>query len=124
MTKGPVVSQSGRPLDELTMDALRRGELGADDFRISKETLNRQADAAQQAGYGQLAENLRRAAEISGLSNQEVLDVYNMLRPGRASYDELMALAARLEGEQAMPLVAAFVREAAEAYRARAIEKR
>lgn len=123
MVRSRITSQSGRALDELTMDVVRRGELNADDFRISKQTLNQQAAAAEEAGYRQLAENLRRAAEITGLSNQEALDVYNLLRPGRATYAELIALADRLQSERAMPLVAAFIREAAEAYGARGITK-
>lgn len=118
-----VRTKSGRTLDELTIEALRAGRLTADDFAISRATLNSQADTAQQAGYPQLAENLRRAAEMTGMSNQQVFEIYNLLRPGRAGYDELIALAATLESEQDMPLVAAFIREAAEVYKQRGIEK-
>ena len=114
-------TKSGRAVDELTIEALRDGTLTADDFRISRETLNSQAAAAEGAGYEQLAQNLRRAAEMTGMSNQQVFEVYNMLRPSRATYDELMALAGKLENEQDMPLVAAFLREAAELYRERGI---
>ena len=121
MTDSTIRSQSGRLLDELTIDALRHGDLGADDFRISRETLDRQADAAEQAGYVQLAANLRRAAELAGMPNQQVLDIYNKLRPGRATFDELIGLAAHVEHTQGMPLVAAFIREAADAYRQRGV---
>jgi propanediol dehydratase small subunit len=123
MTDSTVRTHSGRRLGDLTIDALRRGDLAADDFRISRETLDRQAAAAQQAGYRQLAESLRRAAELTGMPNQEVLGIYNKLRPGRATHAELMSLADRLEKTQNMPLVAAFIREAAEAYRQRGIAK-
>lgn len=121
MANETIRSKSGRPLDELNMAALRAGALTADDFRISAETLIRQADAAEAAGYRQLAENLRRAAELTNLSHQEVFDIYNALRPGRATYDELIGLARRLESERHMPRTAAFIREAAEAYRRRGI---
>ena len=116
-------TKSGRTLDELTMDALRAGKLTPDDFRISHETLDGQAEAAEAAGSRQLAENLRRAGEMTALSNQDVFDIYNKLRPGRATYDELITLANHLQKEQNMPMVAAFVREAAEAYRERGIAK-
>ncbi len=116
-----VRTKSGRPLDELTMEALRTGELTAEDFRISRETLDRQADAAEAAGSRQLAENLRRAAEMTVLSQQQVFEIYNMLRPGRATYAELDTLPDRLPDELHMPRLAAFVREAAEAYRERGI---
>lgn len=123
MNKNTIHTNSGRLLDDLTMEALRAGDLTADDFRISRETLNRQAEAAEKAGYDQLADNLRRGAEMTAMSNQQVVDIYNLLRPGRATYGELIALADRLEREQAMPRVAAFVREAAEAYRERGLVK-
>jgi propanediol dehydratase small subunit len=118
-----VRTKSGRTLDELTIDAVLAGELTVADFRISDETLRRQADSAEAAGYRQLAENLRRAAELTRLSNQEVLDIYDALRPGRATYDQLIALAERLEEEHRAVLTAALVREAAEVYLKRGITK-
>jgi propanediol dehydratase small subunit len=121
MTNDAIRSESGRPLNELNMAALRAGALTADDFRISAETLNRQAATAEAAGYRQLADNLRRAAELTALSHQEVFDIYNALRPGRSTYEELIGLARHLEGERNMPRVASFIREAAEAYRRRGI---
>jgi len=113
-------TRSGRPLAELTMDALRTGALAGDDFSISREQLEAQADAARGAGHPQLADNLRRAAELTALSNERVFEIYELLRPGRASFAELTALASELAGA-GMPRVAAFVGEAAEAYRARGI---
>lgn len=118
-----VRTQSGRSLDDLTIEALRANRLSPEDFRISRETLDQQANAAEGAGYAQQAENLRRAAEMTGLSNQQVFEIYNMLRPGRATYAELASLADRLHNELNMPRVAAFIREAAEVYRERGIVK-
>lgn len=121
MSSNSVRTASGRTLDELNIEALRAGELTAEDFCISGETLHRQADAAEAAGYRQLAENLRRAAELTGISNQEVLDIYNALRPSRSTYNELITLADRLENDLDAPLTAAFVREAAQVYQERGI---
>ncbi|TEU17959.1 MAG: glycerol dehydrogenase [Anaerolineales bacterium] len=121
MSSNSVRTASGRTLDELNIEALRAGELTAEDFCISGETLRRQADAAGAAGYWQLAENLRRAAELTGISNQEVLDIYNTLRPSRSTYNELITLANRLENDLDAPLTAAFVREAAKVYQERGI---
>jgi propanediol dehydratase small subunit len=118
-----VRTKSGRALDELTIEAILAGELTVADFRISAETLRRQADSAEAAGYRQLAENLRRAAELTRLSNQEVLDVYDALRPGRTTYDQLIALAGRLEREHQATLTAGLVREAAQVYLERGIIK-
>ena len=116
-------SGSGRRLDELTIDALRAQRLTPEDFRISREQLDAQAAAAEAGGYRQLADNLRRAAELTRLPNERVFEIYALLRPGRATAAELRALAADLEG-QGMPRVAAFIREAADAYAERGIVRR
>jgi propanediol dehydratase small subunit len=116
MSSNSVRTASGHTLDELNIEALRADEVTAEDFCISGETLHRQADAAEAAGYWQLAENLRRAAELTGISNKEVLDIYNALRPNRSTYNDLITLADRLENDLDAPLTAAFVREAAEIY--------
>ena len=113
---------SGRGLDELTMDALRAERLAPEDFRISREQLNEQATAAEAGGYPQLADNLRRAAELTALPNERVFEIYALLRPGRATVAELQSLAASLQ-QQNMPRVAALVVEAADAYAKRGIAK-
>ena len=114
---------SGRGLDELTMDALRADRLAPADFRISREQLNEQAAAAEAGGYPQLADNLRRAAELTELPNERVFEIYNLLRPGRATVAQLRQLAGELEGQN-LPRVAAFIREAAAAYDRRGIARR
>jgi propanediol dehydratase small subunit len=121
--KRAIRTGSGRTLDELTIDALRADRLTAEDFRISREQLNEQAAAAEAGGYRQLAESLRRAAELTGLPNERVFEIYNMLRPGRATGAQLEELANQLEG-RSMPRVAAFILEAAAAYTRRGIAKR
>jgi propanediol dehydratase small subunit len=118
-----VRTASGRALDELTMEALLSGELSTEDLRISGETLRRQAAAAEKAGYRAFAENLRRAAELTAIGNEDVLRIYDALRPGRRTYDELVALADSLETEHNAPLVAALIREAAKVYQERGIAK-
>jgi propanediol dehydratase small subunit len=119
----PITSASGRGLDDLNLEAVLSGELTADDFRISQETLLKQADAAQAAGYQQLATNLRRAAELTVFSNQELLEIYTSLRPGRSTYKQLIALSDQLKKEHQAQLTALFIREAAEFYRQRGICK-
>ncbi len=118
-----VRTQSDRTLDELNMEAILAGRLSTDDFRISDETLRQQADAAEAAGYVQLAENLRRAAELTRVSNDQVFAIYDKLRPGRATYEELVALAEQLEQEFDAPLIACLVREAAEVYHTRRLSR-
>jgi propanediol dehydratase small subunit len=106
---------SGRPVDDLTLDAVRVGEVGLADLRIHPETLERQAVVAQRHGNPQLAANLRRAGELTSLPDDEVLAIYEALRPGRSSAAELGALAESLAA-RGLPLNAALVAEAAEVY--------
>jgi propanediol dehydratase small subunit len=113
---------SGRPLSEITIAAALRGDLSPEDLRIHPDTLRYQADVAEQHGNAQLADNLRRAAELTALDDDELLAVYEALRPRRSSTAELEAVASRLEASDA-PLCAALVREAAAAYQRRGLHK-
>ena len=119
-TSGTVQAKSGRPVSELTLDAVRRGEIGLEDLRIHPDTLERQAEVAEQHANPQLAQNLRRAAELTRLADAEVLAIYEALRPGRASHAELTALAGSLAG-RGLPRCAALVAEAAEVYARRGL---
>jgi propanediol dehydratase small subunit len=115
-----VTTPSGLALDDVTLEAARCGALDATDTRATAETLSRQAEVALAAGRGQLADGLERAAELTRVPDDEVLAVYTALRPGRSSEAELEAWAVRLD-ELDAPRNAAFVREAAVAYRARGL---
>ncbi|HEY3614995.1 MAG TPA: diol dehydratase small subunit [Gaiellales bacterium] len=112
---GEARTSSGRQVSEITLDAVARGELTPGDIRISPEVLRQQADFAQAGGNPQLADNLRRGAELVAFSDEELLELYESLRPGRASAAELDGLADRLEAGAAV-LCAALVREARAAY--------
>ncbi len=76
---------SGKPVENLTVEAVRAGEIGVADLRIHPDTLERQAVVAEEHGNPQLAENMRRAAELTRLPDEEVLSVYEALRPGRST---------------------------------------
>ncbi|MEU6413995.1 diol dehydratase small subunit [Microbispora sp. NPDC046933] len=106
---------SGRPVEAVTLEAVRRGEVSADDLRIHPETLETQAVAAERHGNPQLAANLRRAAELARISDEDVMRVYEALRPRRATAGELSALAGWLE-ERGCPRNAALVRQARDVY--------
>lgn len=113
----------GKALDEVTLAALADGALDAADVAADAATLRRQAEIARAAGYGQLAENLTRAAELTAVPNTELLVMYEKLRPGRSTVEELLALAGRLEESYQAPATAAYVREAADVYRIRGLCK-
>jgi propanediol dehydratase small subunit len=111
---------SGRPADELTVDALGTSDLSSDDVRIHPETLEHQARVAQAHGNPQLAENFRRAAELASLGEDEVLALYEALRPRRSTLEELDSLASSLDSRGAVRC-AALVREAADVYARRGL---
>lgn len=113
-------AHSGRAVGDVTVEAARNGDLALDDIRISRDTLLAQADIAERSGSAQLGTNLRRAAELTALSAEDMLAAYEALRPGRSSYAELVELAERLDAQQAHTC-AELVREAASAYRRRGL---
>jgi propanediol dehydratase small subunit len=113
---------SGRPISELTLEAVRRGEIGLPDLRIHPDTLRRQAAVAQAHGNPQLAENLNRAAELTALGDDEVLAIYEALRPGRSTTQQLTELAASLT-QRGLPQCAALLTEAAEVYTKRGLTR-
>ena len=110
-----VETPSGIALRDVTLEAARAGTLVAADVRATPETLRRQAAVAHAAGRTQLADNFERAAELTRVPDEELLEIYTALRPGRSSTVALEEWAARLD-EWDAPLTSAFVREAAAAY--------
>ncbi len=111
-------SRSGLPLNEITLEAVREGRVGSDDLTIRADTLQAQAEIAAAAGYRQLAANLRRAAELVNLPDDQLLSMYEALRPRRSTYQELLALSESLIDQYGAVENARFIRQAAGAYRA------
>jgi propanediol dehydratase small subunit len=111
---------SGKPVADLTLEAVRAGEVSVADLRIHPETLERQAVVAEQHGNPQLADNLRRAAELTLLPDDDVLGIYEALRPGRSTASQLTVLAESL-ADRGLPRCAALAAEAAEVYARRGL---
>lgn len=107
-------SPSGLSFDEITLEAVLEGKVGMADLRVTAEALELQAEVAEGAGRWQLAENLRRAAELVGVPEDKILSIYEALRPGRATRAQLLAYAEELEVRYGAPRCAAFLREAAD----------
>lgn len=121
---GDILTYSGRRLADVTAEAIAAGEFTGDDLRAHADTLRQQAAIAREHGYRQLAENLRRAAELTDLPNDELLKIYELLRPERASYEELVRLADYLAETYDAVENAAFIKAAADAYRERNLLRR
>lgn len=110
-----VRAQTGRPADALTVDEILRGGITAEDAAVDPGTLRQQAAFAEAGGNPQLAENLRRGAELATFADDDVLRFYDALRPGRSSAAELEDIAVELERGGA-ERCAALVREARDQY--------
>lgn len=119
-----IQTSSGRRLAEISMENIESGDLAAEDMRIDAQTLLAQAKIARQAGLSQLATNFARAAELTAVPNSTLLEMYEMLRPGRSSFDELTILATILEEQFSASENARLVREAADVYLARGLLRR
>jgi propanediol dehydratase small subunit len=114
-SRGQVATASGTLVSEITLDRVLAGEIRPEDVRISPDTLRLQAKFAEEGGNPQLAENLRRGAELVSFSDDELLAFYDKLRPGRSTATGLDELAESLEARGAAGC-AELVREARAAY--------
>ncbi len=116
---------TGRPLADLTVENLAGGSLGQADIAISADALRLQAEVAREAGRVRLAENFERGAELVAVPDDVLLEIYELLRPGRAaSVDVLREASAMLRRDYGAEAVAALVDEAAETYQRRGLFRR
>lgn len=113
-----IKTPTGKPFASLSYRDLIDGKLGAEDMRIAPETLELQAQVAESVGREAFAANLRRAAELIAVPDERLLEIYNALRPYRSTKQELLEIAAELDGYNASTS-AGLVREAAEVYEKR-----
>lgn len=112
-----VKGNRGKSLEDLSLDAAVGGDLRMEDLRITPEALMRQAQIARSVGRATLAGNFERAAEMTRLPKDLVMEAYELLRPGRAtSKSDLLDMAERLRTKFEAPLLAAFMEEAAAQY--------
>ena len=114
-----VTTSQGRSIDDITLEAVMEGEVEADEIRVTPETLEYQAQIAESIGRPQLAANMRRAAELTAIPDDRILEIYNAMRPDRSTKDELLEIADELENEYDAQINADLVREAADVYETR-----
>jgi propanediol dehydratase small subunit len=120
-----VRTRHGRALSDLTLDNLLAGNVTASDFGITAEGLQLQATIAERAGRPNLARNLRRGAELVEIPDDVLLDIYELLRPGRAqSVDDLRVAANQLRDTYGAKETASLLEEAALVYERRGIFQR
>lgn len=119
-----VRTATGKAIDDVNLEAVVDGSVNMDDIRITPEALHMQAEIAKAAGRDALAENFARAAEMSIIPQDVVIEVYELLRPGRAkNVSDMTAIAQRLRSEYGAKKLAEFVDEASTIYEKRGLFK-
>jgi len=117
-----VKGRSGRQLEDISLDRVVAGEVTLADLTITPEALRMQAEIAAAANRRTLADNFERAAELIDVPQDVLMDIYELLRPGRApNKDRLVDAARRLRDTYGATRMAAFVEEAAEIYERRGL---
>ena len=116
-------TKTGKSFSDITFEGVVTGKITHEDFKTDPNTLLKQADIAEKAGKPQFAENLRRAAELTNLPDDEVLRIYDKLRPNRATKQELIQIAEELRTKYNAEITANFITETAEVYEKRGILK-
>lgn len=117
--KDLVKTPSGKTLDDITLDSIMKERIKADDLRITPETLELQAQVADSVGRTPFARNLRRAAELTRIPDNRILEIYNALRPFRSTKAELLAIRDELLNKYQAKITASLVKEACEVYEKR-----
>lgn len=114
-----VRTPTNKTLDDITLENVMNGKITIDDLNITADTLELQAQVAEDAGRSSIARNFRRAAELATIPDDRILQIYNSLRPFRSTKAELLQIADELENKYGALINAALVREAAEVYEKR-----
>ena len=116
-----ITSKTGKKLSEITLEEIKRGNITAEDIKISPEMLRRQGNVAADHDNPQMQANFERAAELTGVPDDVILTMYNKLRPNRATKEELLLMAKELLEKYHAPHCAKLVLEACEVYERRGI---
>lgn len=116
-----ITSKTGKKLNEITLEEVKKGNVTAEDIKISSEMLKRQGQVAKEADNPQMTANFERASELVNVPDDVILNMYNKLRPNRSSKRELLLMAQELLEKYQAPHCAKLVLEAAEIYEKRGI---
>jgi propanediol dehydratase small subunit len=115
-----IKGQRGKCLSDISLEAVLSGDITMEDLRITPMALNAQAEIARAAGRPTLALNFERASELVDVPQDQIMRIYELLRPGRAkSKQELFDAAETLRKTYNAERIARFIEEAAETYEMR-----
>lgn len=114
-----IKSKSGKSLNDIHLQNVLNGSINAEDIKVSREVLLLQAEVARNEGNMQMAKALVRASELVDVDDDEILEVYNQLRPFRSTKNELLEIAKKFEKVYSATLTASLIRETADVYEER-----
>ena len=114
-----IKTPTGKKLEDITLESVMSQDIKPEDIRISKETLEMQAQIAEGMNRNAIARNFRSAGELISVPDERILEIYNALRPFRSTKEELLEIADELENIYNAKVNADFIREAAEVYEVR-----
>ena len=117
-----IEGRRGKPLGDITLAKLVAGDVEMEDLRITPAALRLQAEISRAADRPMLAENFERAAELVDVPQDFLMQVYELLRPGRAKdRSSLMAAAKTMRETYKANRMARFLEEAAAVYQRRGL---
>lgn len=114
-----IKTPSGKALNQVTLDDIANNRVDRKDLRITAEALKMQGDVAGAAGRKTLQMNFDRAAELTKIPDDRLLEMYNALRPYRSTKAELLDIADELRSKYSATICAAWFEEAAKYYESR-----
>ncbi|MET3557189.1 propanediol dehydratase small subunit [Streptococcus rupicaprae] len=114
-----IVVGDNKKFEDITLENVLNGSITSKDLRIKPEILLKQGEIAKAAGREAIEYNFSRAAELTKVPDERVLEIYNALRPYRSSKQELFDIAKELDERYQAKICASFIREAAEHYERR-----
>ena len=117
-----ITGKRGKRLSDITLDAVLAGDVSMEDLSITPAALKAQAEISRDAGRPTLALNFERAAELVDVPQDFIMQVYELLRPGRAkAKQQLLDAASTLRVTYGASRMAEFVEEAAQTYEERGL---
>ncbi|WP_085650368.1 diol dehydratase small subunit [Limosilactobacillus reuteri] len=114
-----IKTPSGKSLDDVTLESIDKGQIDRKDLRITSEALKMQGDVAGAAGRKTLQMNFYRAAELTRIPDDRLLEMYNALRPYRSTKQDLLDIANELRTKYNAKICAGWFEEAAKYYESR-----
>ncbi|SET18513.1 propanediol dehydratase small subunit [Natronincola peptidivorans] len=122
-SKESIRSKTGKTLKDITIENIMKGKISADDIKISKEALKKQGDIAKKHGRQQMQQNFNRASELTEVPDELILEIYDKLRPYRATKQELLEMARTLKNQYGAIDCGKMIEESALVYEKRGILK-